>query len=370
MIATVMTECARSTAIQSFSEIELFLSSGDYEKARVVLAQRLNQNPLDRQSKLCLLLVNVIIDGPTAYEDAIDQLRSLSSFNDIEKNIVQRIFVLGVYSAEKRGHETQAWVYQRLLRRLLLDKPLDLSIPKSAVHARPISEKHLCRLRRRLRMRQIPLSLKNVCWSCFSWYRCAWHTERNLNGFTPKLFQQVVVIAASLSVLIISSLYVLFLDDSMIKKKANSMTVVLPAFQNVAQTLEIVTLRKPTETLPHDSPLPGLGTSSSAVAKSQRQSVELNEYIPEVKTSAKSVTTAPDSTNSDEPLGETVGYKTLRSTAIRQEPRFGSHAIEDVGPGTVISVLEANGDWVKVKTQSSGSVGYVRREYLASITEP
>src|SRR5712692_1431708 len=117
-----MTEIARS---QVFFEIELFLRERKYEEARELLYQCVDQDPIDRESKLYLLLVNVTLDGPLAFEDDIDEVRSLSDLNETEKEIVRRLFVLGFQSAEKRGREDQAWAYQRLLRRLLLNQPLD-----------------------------------------------------------------------------------------------------------------------------------------------------------------------------------------------------------------------------------------------------
>jgi len=70
------------------AEVDFFLNEGKYEAAKALLAQRLDKNPLDHESKLYLLLVNVTIDGTAAWEDDIDQLRSLSDFSDAEKEIV------------------------------------------------------------------------------------------------------------------------------------------------------------------------------------------------------------------------------------------------------------------------------------------
>ncbi|HEV8720826.1 MAG TPA: SH3 domain-containing protein [Candidatus Binatia bacterium] len=66
----------------------------------------------------------------------------------------------------------------------------------------------------------------------------------------------------------------------------------------------------------------------------------------------------------EDPPRRMAAYKTRRSVSLREEPRFAASAKAQIGAGTSISVLEAKGDWFKVKTQPSGAVGYVRKEYL------
>jgi len=78
---------------------------------------------------------------------------------------------------------------------------------------------------------------------------------------------------------------------------------------------------------------------------------------------------APDRTKSEEPAEDVIDYKTLRTTPMRREPRFGAAVTEDIAPGTVISVLQINGDWFKIKTRMTGSIGYVRKEYVTLVSE-
>ena len=66
----------------------------------------------------------------------------------------------------------------------------------------------------------------------------------------------------------------------------------------------------------------------------------------------------------EDPPRRAAAYKTRRSVSLREEPRFAASAKARIVAGTSINVLEAKGDWFKVKTQPSGAVGYVRREYL------
>jgi hypothetical protein len=68
--------------------------------------------------------------------------------------------------------------------------------------------------------------------------------------------------------------------------------------------------------------------------------------------------------NRRRPPEHLITYKTRRAVAIREAPRFAATTKAQLAAGTSISVLEAKGDWFKVKTRPSGTVGYVRKEYL------
>jgi hypothetical protein len=57
-------------------------------------------------------------------------------------------------------------------------------------------------------------------------------------------------------------------------------------------------------------------------------------------------------------------YQVKHPTAIRQEPSFASATVGKFTPGTRITVLAARGDWVQVRTDSSGVTGFIRREFV------
>jgi hypothetical protein len=59
-----------------------------------------------------------------------------------------------------------------------------------------------------------------------------------------------------------------------------------------------------------------------------------------------------------------AGYVTRRTVALREEPRYAAKAKAQIGPGTSVSVLDTQGNWLRVKTRQSGTIGYVRKEYL------
>src|ERR1700747_1332343 len=117
-----MTEISSSEDF--FSGIEVALNEGKYKEAKALLTQHLARNPRDREAGLYLLLVNVTLEGPVRHEREINRLRALSDLSETGKDVVRRIFLLAFNEAEKQGRQKQAWVYQRLLRRLLLHQPL------------------------------------------------------------------------------------------------------------------------------------------------------------------------------------------------------------------------------------------------------
>ena len=57
-----------------------------------------------------------------------------------------------------------------------------------------------------------------------------------------------------------------------------------------------------------------------------------------------------------------------RTVALKNEPRFAADAIEKVGRGMRVTVLSKERDWIQVKVKSSGTVGYMRKEYLRRIS--
>ena len=109
---------------------------------------------------------------------------------------------------------------------------------------------------------------------------------------------------------------------------------------------------------------------SSTVVEERKWSVNHGKQLAELKTPKMVVTAATDRTKSEEPPTDAIDYETLRIVPLRQEPHFAAATTENIDSGTVISVLETIGDWIKIKTRSSGSVGYVRKEYVAPVSRP
>jgi hypothetical protein len=499
-----MTEIARSQL--DFSEIELLLSEGKYEEARVLLSRCLEQDPLDRESRLYLLLVGVTLNGPIAYEDDIDRLRDLVDLSETEKEIVRRIFVLGFEAAEKDGREEQAWVYQRLLRRLLLAQALDQPIPKDTTRMFPAKEAPAPRLRddafvpardRRNPARLIEeviaptwlrliALLEKTYLACRSWFRHVWQTAPQ-----PKVSPRIALAITAVTLLIIPIAYFWSPRDNTAKETSSyeppplSLTLPRPKIGKSALTVDPVALSQhrddaentdrkqvhvilagqlsdlrraygkwvekdrdlmgsllvkmqvdgagnvtkveeltsritdadfgevvlteirkwkfpkankdaaeftvPLLFVPQgmdprtivrweqalNSPevdakaiLPLHITSLSSSAEKRDPPANPGQTLTDLKALRIGDASASKTKTPEESPKRVSDYRTRRAAPLRQEPRFAAATAENIDPGTQISVLEAKGDWLKVKTRPSGKVGYVRKEYVAPVSAP
>ena len=99
-----------SRSQQIISEIELFLDAGKYEDAKVLLSF-LDYNPLDRESRLTLLRINVTLDGPIAHKDEIDQVCDLPDLSDREKEIIKKILLLASKSTDEQNCRVRSPAY-------------------------------------------------------------------------------------------------------------------------------------------------------------------------------------------------------------------------------------------------------------------
>lgn len=106
-----------------FSEIELLITDGRYEDAKVLLSF-VNHDTLDRNSRLRFLLINAILDGPTPYKSDIDQLRSASDPSDAEKEIISKILLLEAKSTEADGRNEQS------TKTLQVNQARDQTVPR------------------------------------------------------------------------------------------------------------------------------------------------------------------------------------------------------------------------------------------------
>lgn len=62
-----------------------------------------------------------------------------------------------------------------------------------------------------------------------------------------------------------------------------------------------------------------------------------------------------------------LDYVAQRMVALREEPRFASSTLEEILPGTRISVVAVEGDWFKVQTAHSHIAGFVRKEFVVPV---
>ena len=498
-----MSEIARPESF--LTEIELLLSEGKYDVAKASLLQHLEQHPADRESSLYLLLVNATLTGPETYEAEIDRLRNLLDLNNTERDVVRRLFIIGFKAAEEAGREDQAWAYQRLLRRLLLDQELDRSIPRSATASAP----SLCQqFIPEPTVDRVPLQKSRIEWlgGTVMWIRgisgvmqYRLQASMRLLRRTPEIFHHVnlkasftnwmpnmpsrrAFVTATAVLLAVPAAYFLATQHYLRKELSSNATasstvatisepepadapapvairanVSEPDGLSLKRVRSVVTAylshlravyNEATEKNPNlmgsvsikitvdevgnivkaedagsrlsdaafvemvldevqkwkfpktagngEFTLPLLFvpegmdprtivrwektvnaaaseakvlrtiiiTNSSKPVRDRRQ-VEVAEEKPaEFKIQRTGLTTVSRIRNIEEPAKRTIEYRTLRRAPLREKPRFAAATTEDVGPGTAIQVLETKGDWLKVRARSSGSVGYVRKEYV------
>jgi hypothetical protein len=480
-------------------EIEPLLNEGKYEEARVLLSCSLEQDPSDRESRLYLLLVNVMLNGPIAYENDIDKLRDLVDLSNTEKEIVRRIFVLGFEAADKDGREEQAWVYQRLLRRLLLAQALDQPIHKDTASISSANENETQEITHETLIpftgsssvrlkdkiiglgRHIASSLEEMWLSGRAGLR-----RQRPNAWQPKVSPKGALAVAAVALLFIPIVYfgsprgdaakdtppnyttpTLSLslprakltssvisrepvplsenrdDSKSINKKqvnaivAGQLSELRRAYadwsqkdRNLMGSLllkmrvdangNVITAEEQTSRLT-DAAFSEVILNEARKWKFPKSNGDTAEFIvplvfvprgmdprtivrwekaftssdvgtkavsplhitgPSAGESERELSGNPDQRRADlrnpkialasagkthtaeETPKNAIEYKTQRAVSLREKPRFAAATAEDIDPGTGISVLEAKGDWVKVKTRPSGKVGYVRKEYI------
>jgi uncharacterized protein YgiM (DUF1202 family) len=62
-------------------------------------------------------------------------------------------------------------------------------------------------------------------------------------------------------------------------------------------------------------------------------------------------------------------YQVKHPTTIRQEPNFGSESVGKFAAGTRVTIVAARGDWVEVRGDDANLSGFIRREFVAELTQ-
>ena len=61
-------------------------------------------------------------------------------------------------------------------------------------------------------------------------------------------------------------------------------------------------------------------------------------------------------------------FKAMQAVGLRDEPRFGAPKHDALERGARFIMMEQDGSWLRVRHEASGSIGYVRMEFLAPAT--
>jgi len=115
----------------TYSLVQRLIQEAHYDQAIAALSQRIEAQPHDRMARLLLLLANVSQFGTGPFSGQIEELRLFTDLSSNERHIVRQIFLVCFQHAERDGQTIQKIVYQRLIRRLMLNQPLDLSITEA-----------------------------------------------------------------------------------------------------------------------------------------------------------------------------------------------------------------------------------------------
>lgn len=100
----------------------------------------------------------------------------------------------------------------------------------------------------------------------------------------------------------------------------------------------------------------------AAEGKSRKPGVARQDRRPTTHATSAAVKRKLAATSTN-PESET---EIAHTAALKHAPRFAADVIEEVGLGTRVTVLRKERDWIKVKVNDSGKVGYLRKEYLAA----
>jgi Bacterial SH3 domain len=60
-------------------------------------------------------------------------------------------------------------------------------------------------------------------------------------------------------------------------------------------------------------------------------------------------------------------YKTNRAVGLRSQPRYSAKRAYEIDADTDLTLLEDQGDWLKVRVTNAESVGFVRKEFLIPV---
>ena len=107
----------------------------------------------------------------------------------------------------------------------------------------------------------------------------------------------------------------------------------------------------------------GASSSKSGRSGENSESISLAAVRSEAAGAQETIATnRHDVGKQSEPLS--LDYVAQRMVALRQEPRFASSTLEEILPGTRMSVIAVEGDWLKVRSARSRIAGFVRKEFV------
>jgi hypothetical protein len=474
----------------TYSFVQRLIQEAHYDQAIAALSQRIETQPQDRMSRLLLLLANVSQFGTGPFNRQIEELRLVDDLSSNERHIVRQIFLVCFRHAERDGQTIQKIVFQRLIRRLMLNQPLDISIsdaraieqseetqstsegpravPWTAANVDDAEPESFIRAPRRLDRwdeyaligagamivivilgfyvttgRRTPFAqnsaqllslvsgdesemeitadrtrpavilaptftaeparqlLSNQLGGLSKAY-ARWtdadpttsgtvslklkidpsgkvaKVEEVLSRLTEHRFLDVVIaeaklwklphssaMAAEVSVPLIFNPRATLPAQQVAELQSHEPAMLGEELAAAHTSFTLEEAERPAPKLPtvatNESALkphtqgPLERTADTEIAAAAKRSGDLPDHLPVKREPAPAAFTTVE-----------TEAEIARTAALKNEPRYAADAIEKVGSGTRVTVLRKERDWIKVKVQSSGNVGYLRKEYLAA----
>lgn len=347
-------QLAQPSAIDfTYSLIQRLLQEARYDQAIEMLSERIADQPQDRMAVLLLLLANISRYGSDAFEEPIEELRYITDLSINERHIVRRIFLACFQQAERDGRTLQKIVYQRLIRRLLLNQPLDLSISE----ARALEGNDKLAAIAPADIAPAPATA------------AATPAAAIASPLQPSEQRSPLALAATGAMILLLLGFYLFTGSKPAERDPE------PVRARVGT--ESMALAAANHPLPPEPP--AAQAASTEVEKAAPLLKPHTRYRLEVAREARGDKTAqatPEPQHVTSAKGEAmeaslqsgIESEIARASMLKQEPRFAADAIEKVDPGTRVIVLAKERDWLKVQVQPSGNIGYLRKEYLSPPT--
>jgi hypothetical protein len=390
-----------STVREALSrQLEDLLRSGQHEDLRAVVENQLMSFPDVRELRLYHLFVVIKAEGVGAHEGQIEALRNLTGLTDGEREVIRQIFILGFEQAQKEGTKEKAWAYQRLARKLVLRQSLLGPLP--TVETRNAAE--------------ATEGKKDADASSKSFAKSATGLSANGKAFKKNHVGSALLVIAGVGIAAILINYAprvwnqarsrwaegknpsngkpvgrVGLADLSTEGTGTPATgsespspdfaanergspTPMPIKQQVANTPKIDEEVPP---LPHKeakiSP-----TKTDRSKKKNAAAIPADIRIVEDKVRKElpvshprekpAIDVTPDRRGDEAKEGAFGTYQIRVDVRLRAEPRFGSPSGIKIEKGTLISALDLNGDWLRIRVLSDGTTGFVRKEFVVPVS--
>ena len=401
------------TTLAEYRQVELLIDEGNGADALDLVAKLVQNDPANRRLQLYSLLTQIIAFGPEPFEAEIDRVRPLTGLPDPERAIITKILRHGFESANRKGDQGKAWAYQRSLRRwvagLPSDRPLSaLRLDEAARKKAPPASltaielatlrnvfsaerdderagagRRILRFGEMVRNNMRPMAALR-CTGATVLDRAAITFEAISGGWLDKIaaardagiFRNMTERMSSPSLNrtaarlgLIACAVITGAGVSVIAMKFGGWTNEKPRIATgppqapVAREVSVPVLE------PIDSPSP-----ESALALDRRPS---KLSAPHSRTDVRNpgkirqahVLAVPQGDREKKPrdssLERRLVFQAMQTIGLRDEPRYGAPKGPLLERGARLILMERNGSWLKVRSEATGSIGYVRREFVA-----